>query len=766
MNSKIGLTTLSGELIALRSVDITAKLTGVLSEVEIKQHYQNSTTANIETVYTFPLPIDAVLTSLEVEINGELLQGRVKANRAAEDDYEDAIVNGDTAVLLSKISDGLYCINLGNLLAGEAAVITFRYAQLHQWQGERLRFYLPTTIAPKYGTPQLTHIAEHQLPQHSLSATYKLTFSISIEGLLAGTAIHCPSHSVAHQVVNQIMNVSLNRPQVMDRDFILELEKPKGYVGEGYWADDGEHTVALTSFIPTPESTPESKPETAPQHDPRCIKIVVDCSGSMAGDSIKQARIALIEVVNQLETHDYFNIILFGSRHQKLFEESVLATAANIKIAQKTLRSLEANLGGTEMKSALEAAYRSHSPIMLPTDLLLITDGQTWKEDEVLTGAALANHRHFVIGVGSAVSEAFLSKLAKVTGGASDFVTPNEAMSTRIVQHFKRMKQPPLQNPQLCLSDKYAAPLCFNALPAHKNTLFLGDTVNLFTLYEGYPAAVADLYYEGEFNEAEKEHEVYGSTIAITHKDNDKGLLARLAAHDRLSVVSEDEALEIAEKYQLITKSTSYILVKTNAHTNALGIPNLQSIPHQLPAGQSGFGRVLIEIPVVSSQMQICDAQPQIFFSAGAPSAPDDLDIPAFLRKQNDDWLDIPKFSITADAADTADTASTSLALSLNQEFTPDSQLTMDEFDISDIEDLGEDEAIIEVLYQLEHAGYNEYKLVAAWLSIYNEFNPNNPLSRHVTRLIKVLCKEFEVSEALINTVRETIKQEIMQPVN
>jgi Ca-activated chloride channel family protein len=39
MNSEIGL----GELIALRSVDITAKLTGVLSEVEIRQHYQNNT---------------------------------------------------------------------------------------------------------------------------------------------------------------------------------------------------------------------------------------------------------------------------------------------------------------------------------------------------------------------------------------------------------------------------------------------------------------------------------------------------------------------------------------------------------------------------------------------------------------------------------------------------------------------------------------------------------------------------------------------------
>jgi Ca-activated chloride channel family protein len=137
MNNEIGLISLSGEQIALKFVDITAKLTGVLSEVEIKQQYQNSSANNIETVYTFPLPIDAVLTSLEIEINGELLQGRVKANSDAEEDYEEAIVSGDTTVMLSKINDGLYCINLGNLLAGESAVITFSYAQLNQWHLKR-----------------------------------------------------------------------------------------------------------------------------------------------------------------------------------------------------------------------------------------------------------------------------------------------------------------------------------------------------------------------------------------------------------------------------------------------------------------------------------------------------------------------------------------------------------------------------------------------------------------------------------------------------
>lgn len=750
MNNEIGLTAQSGKLLTLKSVDITAKLTGVLSEVTIKQQYKNCFKTNIETVYTFPLPSGAVLTSLEIEINGERLQGVVKANSIAEEDYEEAIVSGDTAVLLSKIDDGLYCLNLGNLLAGETAIISLSYAQLHQWQGESLRFYLPTTIAPKYGIPVLKAIEQHQLPQHSLSADYQLSFSISVEGLLAGAPIHCPTHSVEHHVTDQAMSVKLTHPQPMDRDFILELEKPKGYVGEGYWAKDGEHTVVLTSFIPAIEIAQKSVEE----YQPRSIKIVVDCSGSMAGDSIEQARIALLEIVNQLDSQDYFNIILFGSNHQQLFSKSVIANEINIDIAEQRLQKLAANLGGTEMQAALNAAYNSNSQPHLATDLLLITDGQTWDEDSLLKAAECSEHRHFVVGVGSAVSESFLSKLAKVTGGASEFVTPNEDMSKRILQHFKRMKQSPIHNPQLCLSDKYASPLCFDPVPAHKSTLFLGDTINLLSHYEGYPPAKADFYFEGEFNEAENENEMYGATIPLTQKENDQGLLARLAAHDRLVQVSDSRALELAEQYQLITESTSYILVKQNQQTDELGIPELHHVPHQLPAGQSGFGSVAENIMFSRS------AAPDTAFAQSAPTTihceqSDPLDVPLFLQKLVDFDDEEPHFEPTQN-----------LASYLNKEFTSDNNTSMNEFDIIDLDERGEDEAIIEMLYQLEHSGYNEQKLVAAWLSLYNEFNPDNKFSRHVTRLIRVLCKELDISAEFMNNVREVMTQEISHTVN
>ncbi|WP_194945065.1 VWA domain-containing protein [Shewanella sp. TC10] len=489
----------------------------------------------------------------------------------------------------------------------------------------------------------------------------------------------------------------------------------------------------------------------------------------MAGDSIAQARVALIDMLNLLDAQDYFNIILFGSVHHQLFNESVIADSTNISIAKDKLQILAANLGGTEMQPALTAAYNSKTIPHLPTDILLITDGQTWSEDELLANATHSEHRHFIVGVGSAVSEAFLSNLANQTGGASEFVTPNEEMNKRILQHFKRIKQTRIYNPQFSLSDKYAAPLCFESVPAHNSAIFLGDTVNLLCQYEGYPAAIADFFFETECNSLENENEVYGSTITLSQKVNDQGLLARLAAHDRLVGLEKTEAIALAEKYQLLTHDTSYILVKHNDNCGQLPIPELQQIPHQPAAGQSGFGSVDINS---SNTNQTVYGAPPVTVEAADP-----LSIPAFLRKQSEvDDLDIPAFlknenshsilskakSMIQSFTDNKKTSIrySSLADALNEEFTPDNPIALSELDIYDIEEMGETEEVIEILYQLENAGYSEQKLVAAWLSLYNEFNSDNQLSRHVTRLIRVLCKELDVNGSLVEVIRIEVLQQ------
>jgi Ca-activated chloride channel family protein len=154
------LTGLGGERVALYDVSVTADLQDLLAEVTVSQTYRDDERVNIEALYTFPLPLDAALLELEVEIGGGVLKGIVVEKKAAEEKYEDAVEAGDAAVMLEAIEPGLHTMNVGNLLPQETAKITFRSAILYRWAGDRLRFFPPTTIAPRFGeSPHLPHQA-------------------------------------------------------------------------------------------------------------------------------------------------------------------------------------------------------------------------------------------------------------------------------------------------------------------------------------------------------------------------------------------------------------------------------------------------------------------------------------------------------------------------------------------------------------------------------------------------------------------------------
>lgn len=154
----------NGWTVALKGVKAHARLRELLAEVSIEQNYLNSQKTNIEAVYTFPLPLGAILLGFDVEIAGKKLAGQVVERKKAERDYEDAITDGNSAIMLEESGPGLYTVSLGNLMAGEAAVIRYRYGLLLSWQGDRLRFLMPTTIAPRYGDALAAGMQPHQVP--------------------------------------------------------------------------------------------------------------------------------------------------------------------------------------------------------------------------------------------------------------------------------------------------------------------------------------------------------------------------------------------------------------------------------------------------------------------------------------------------------------------------------------------------------------------------------------------------------------------------
>ena len=580
----------------LESVDIKVYLRGLLSHVSVTQAYTNQEDENIEAVYTFPLPRDAVLLDLSLEMNGKTLEAEVYVKSEAQDQYDNAIEDGDSAILLEQLGPGLFAVNAGNVQPGERAIVQFQYAQLHRWQGNDLRLHIPATLAPWYGEPGLE---PYLIPEHALSAGPEFSLNFWIEGPLARADFDCPSHKMVEvSGGNGVREISLPKGRVdMDRDVVLVLKKPSGFSTCGIWARDlvGEEThedesksppdapqggyAALVSFHPTVGQGMSGSQ--------RCVTLVVDCSGSMAGDSIAQAKEALHEILSLLTPSDFFNLIAFGTHPDPLFKKPVAASPPNIRKAEQRVEELGATMGGTEIGQALEAAYRSPRIKGLAPDILLITDGNVWDEDGgVVEKAQRSGDRVFTVGVGSSVSESFLRNLAERTGGACELVSPRENMAGRIVRHFQRAGQLNVDSIKIDWPEGLV-----RQYPPKIEEMFLGDTLHVWGWFKEPPSGTVKLTMA--FEDGQMASQAVNLWIGQEEAGGRLDDLPRVAAHSQLAELDPDEVLKAAESYKLVTEQTSYVLVlEREEDRKADGHPEIRKVPHTFAAGWGGVGTV------------------------------------------------------------------------------------------------------------------------------------------------------------------------------
>lgn len=577
--------------VVLEEVAIDDAVDDLTTVVDVRQRYRNPGTGHIEAVYTFPLPVEAVLLKFTVEIGDRKLAGTVVAKAEAERRYEDAITDGDAAVLLEQPQPGLYTASVGNLAPGETATVRVRYGLLLRWNGELVRLAVPTNIAPRYGDPSTGGLHPHQQPEYGFDAERSFRMRVSVSGVLQGARWACPSHVITVTPDGERTVIEIARPTAMDRDCVLEA---RATVANARWAqldrDDGEW-VALASFRPEIPDLGESGAH-------RCVKIVVDCSGSMSGDSIEQVRVAGERILDSLRPGDLFDIVAFGSRHRALFGRATPANRTNVARAREFVLDLDADLGGTEIASALRAAYGIESERGTPCDLLLITDGEVWDTDSTVAEARASGHRIFSVGVGSAVAEPFVRALAGATGGACELVTPRENMAARIHRHFQRILAPPAKRARVIwpASVRHVVP---DPLPPP----YPGDTLHLFGSFAERPDGPVVLELElADGRTVSNRLEIGAPPPRIAGVEGTSGIrsdLARIGAARRLLAIGDKAAAtDLAVRYQLVSEWTDCLVVHVRADADkASELPSLVKVPQVLAAGWHGIGTVYEAVP-------------------------------------------------------------------------------------------------------------------------------------------------------------------------
>ena len=476
--------------------DVRMHISGVIARVDVVQHFLNSSTEWVDGVYVLPLPENATVDALRIDVAGRITRGEVRERQRAEQAYQQARESGKRATLVDQHRPNLFRARIANIGPGEHIEITVGYLQLVEQHAGEYRVRVPLAITPRYqsGREPLTvgatadqHIAPEDASvnppfappdpsRHRVSVDVMLDAGVSVQDLRSHF------HEIDTTDLGGRYQIRLTgNPSAPDRDFELSWRPVTGTSAEPavFLEDAHGKTHALLVLMP-----PQSAVSWAAARE---LIFVIDTSGSMQGESIAQAKAALLHALATLDDDDAFNVVQFNSATESLHLASVPASARNKRAAAEYVMALRAD-GGTEMRPALEAAFKSRALAGLLRQIVFITDGAVGNERSLFETIEheIGDARLFTIGIGSAPNGHFMRIAARAGRGTHTLIGSTDQVAERMAELIWKIEQPVVTDVEIV----WPAGVTAEPAPAIAPDLYAGEPLVITARLTGTPQGV------------------------------------------------------------------------------------------------------------------------------------------------------------------------------------------------------------------------------------------------------------------------------------
>lgn len=597
--SLAGLFAADGSPVPLLGVHFKGRLEGSALDLTVSHRFRNAEKAAIEAVYVFPLPEEGVVHGLVVRSGDRVIRAVAEEREKAFEIYDRALADGNGAFLLDQERPNIFHISVGAVSPGAEVVAETTVTLPVRVTGKELRLALPTTISPRY-TPASMDAAdraewERVTPPYARSVPYGVTLELEILAAEAIRAVDSPSHPLRVELDGSRAVIGLGAGvSAMDRDIVVRLELAAAPQAVAWASMRGERDHCRLEFAPVVEP-----PKDAP---PRGVMFVVDCSGSMGGDSIREARRAVEICLRSLRVGDSFRILRFGSRMDDLTGGWRTFDQERLDDTAKKLRGMDADLGGTEILPALQDVFRDLA--LQAVDVVVLTDGQVSNEADVLEFVRRSRDRMrvFSFGIGAGSSEFLVRGLARESGGEAEFIFPGERIEPKVLRQFGRIQTPRVSD----LSVDWAGRRV-EAAPAAFPPLFSGDAWSLTArakageaFRDGERVRVTGRTEAGplEWEVAVRRVPEGGALPMLWVRDRLRDLEERFGApsasrQKRPSDPSRSEAVGLAVEYGIASSLTSLVAVEERSDKEKTSGPlELRRVPSAITRGWHGMGAV------------------------------------------------------------------------------------------------------------------------------------------------------------------------------
>jgi len=297
---------------------------------------------------------------------------------------------------------------------------------------------VPRTAPGSSGQPtEIAYLTPDERTGHDISLTLTIDAGVSIESITSASHVIAINRPTPSQAIVKLSELD----SIPNKDFVLRYkiagDKPKTALLVHRDQRGGYFTLMI---VPPAELK-------GLQRAPMEMIFVLDCSGSMAGQPIAQAKRAIERALRRLRPGDTFQIIRFSNNASQLGPVPLPVTKENIRRGQRYVRSLN-SAGGTHMIEGIRAALDFPHDDQRIRTVAFLTDGYIGNETDILKAIhdRLGASHIFSFGVGSSPNRYLMARMAKLGQGAVAYVGLNDSAAEVMDAYMDRVAHPALRD--------------------------------------------------------------------------------------------------------------------------------------------------------------------------------------------------------------------------------------------------------------------------------------------------------------------------------
>lgn len=307
---------------------------------------------------------------------------------------------------------------------------------------------------------------------------------------------------------------------------------------------------------------------------------IVDCSGSMAGSAMRNAKECLSTFLHSIPVGCNFSIIMFGTYYRTVFGENQLVeyNGYNLQIAESAIQQMDANMGGTNLHGPLMCAYKQSQNTRKKgkiVQMFILTDGMIHDKENVfkLVRKNRSNNRIFSLGIGNEVDKDLVSGLAVLSFGKFDFINESSMITENVINLLSLSLAPALTNVSIRSPDDELLEIIPNPL----TPIYDGSMTMVYVKRKSNVQSVENILITGNIGDEQVEW-LINKQIHNT-KGISKKLFASNAINDYENICDDmpnnssdfkkykNKIIELSIENAILSKFTSFVGVEEYPHT-------------------------------------------------------------------------------------------------------------------------------------------------------------------------------------------------------